>query len=124
MSVDISLFHFLRPLWLAMLPVAALCWHFGRTKFKASSWESYLPKATVLALRVGTSESSRRWQWWMLASLLVLVIAAAGPTWSKQEVPIVKNQNALVVILDLSPSMLAEDLKPDRLTRAKYKLID
>jgi Ca-activated chloride channel family protein len=30
----------------------------------------------------------------------------------------------LVVVLDLSPSMLAEDISPNRLVRARYKLID
>ncbi|MDC0524396.1 VWA domain-containing protein [Porticoccaceae bacterium] len=35
-----------------------------------------------------------------------------------------KQDSALVVVLDLSPSMLAEDISPNRLVRARYKLID
>ena len=51
-------------------------------------------------------------------------LALAGPSWNKIPLPIHKQQTPLVILLDLSPSMWAEDVKPNRLTRARLKLID
>lgn len=52
------------------------------------------------------------------------MFSLAGPTWEKKEQPVFQQGNALVIILDLSLSMNARDLKPSRLERAKLKLID
>jgi len=55
----------------------------------------------------------------------VLIIAAlAGPTVEKIPQPVFKQQTALVIILDLSKSMLSTDLLPNRVTRAKHKVLD
>ncbi len=51
-------------------------------------------------------------------------ISLAGPTWSRLPIPSYKQIQPRVIVLDLSDSMLANDLKPDRLTRAKFKLHD
>ena len=48
----------------------------------------------------------------------------AGPTWKKIEVPGTKSEAILLVALDLSPSMLADDVSPNRLERAKFKIQD
>jgi len=119
MSWDISQFHFVRPLWLIALPGVLALWLLARHKLSHGQWESYLPKEMIAALQVNSTQISNRWQWWLLCSLFALILAAAGPSWIKQPVPVVKNQNAL-----LSPSMLAEDITPNRLTLAKFKLID
>ena len=124
MNWDISQFHFIRPIWLSLLPAMVLLWWFARNAVNSGAWESYLPQPMLEALKVNTSKGSTHWQWWLLLSWIILTLAAAGPTWIKQPVPVVKNQKALVVALDLSPSMLADDVNPNRLTLAKYKLID
>jgi len=48
----------------------------------------------------------------------------AGPVWEQHEVPVFQAQQAEVVLFDLSRSMLADDIAPDRLTRARFKLTD
>jgi Ca-activated chloride channel family protein len=48
----------------------------------------------------------------------------AGPSWEKREVPVFRNQQALVVAMDFSASMYAEDEKPNRITLARFKLLD
>ena len=52
------------------------------------------------------------------------VLSLAGPTWSKLPQPVHKEDSALVIVFDLSPSMLAQDISPGRLVRARYKIID
>src|SRR5690606_11113883 len=65
---------------------------------------------------------------WPLYGLLglwaVAITALAGPVWQKIPQPVERNTDALVICWDLSPSMLAEDVKPSRLVRSRLKLID
>lgn len=124
MDIDYELLHFIRPEWLYALPVILLLWLFIRKVAANNQWEEFIPREMIAALQINTSRQSNWWQWALLGLWLCLALAAAGPTWNKQAVPAVENQQALVIALDLSPSMMAEDLTPNRLTRAKFKLID
>src|SRR5690606_7644966 len=67
-------------------------------------------------------------QRWPLLGLLGLwtlaIVALAGPVWQKIPQPVERNTEALVICWDLSPSMLAEDVKPSRPLRSRLKLID
>ncbi len=53
-----------------------------------------------------------------------VIIGVAGPTWKKKDVPGEKIQAVVLIALDLSKSMLAKDIQPDRLERAKFKITD
>lgn len=53
-----------------------------------------------------------------------MIIALAGPTWKNKEIPGEKINAVVMIALDLSKSMLANDLQPTRLERAKYKTRD
>ena len=117
-------FHFIRPEWLWGLPLFVLLWLVLRNQPAGQQWSSHIPKEMLAALQIGTTKQSNAWKWSLLILWLGVIIAAAGPSWDKQDSPTVQNQKALVLLLDLSPSMLAQDLMPDRLSRAKYKLID
>ena len=46
------------------------------------------------------------------------------PVLEKRSVPVLKKNLAKVLVLDVSHSMLAEDLRPNRIERAKFKLRD
>jgi Ca-activated chloride channel family protein len=59
-----------------------------------------------------------------LTVLSLLVLAAARPQWGASEVKVEQEGVDLIVALDISRSMLAEDVKPDRLTRAKAEIGD
>jgi len=59
-----------------------------------------------------------------LAALALVIIAVARPQWGS-EVQIVEQEGVQVMVaLDVSRSMLAQDLKPDRLTRARLEISD
>jgi Ca-activated chloride channel family protein len=67
----------------------------------------------------------RRWQTvlWFVA-LTALIISLARPQWGS-EVRVVEQQGIEVMVaLDVSNSMLAQDVKPDRLSRAKLEIAD
>lgn len=55
---------------------------------------------------------------------ILLVIALSGPSWKKLPQPVFSNLASRVIVLDLSSSMDAQDVKPSRLARAKFKLTD
>ncbi|MBR6470183.1 MAG: VWA domain-containing protein, partial [Victivallales bacterium] len=55
----------------------------------------------------------------LLGAVLLLVIALAGPAWNPVEEKIDRQGRDVVFVLDVSRSMLAEDLRPSRLERAK-----
>ncbi|MDX8384658.1 MAG: VWA domain-containing protein, partial [Ghiorsea sp.] len=79
-------------------------------------------------LQVGTAEKPASSSLWKLVSAaligLLSIIAIAGPAWQQLPQPMYREQSALVILLDLSRSMDASDVKPSRLTRAKQKISD
>ena len=44
----------------------------------------------------------------------VAILAAAGPSLQRVELPVIKRADALVIVLDMSASMLAADVQPSR----------
>jgi Ca-activated chloride channel family protein len=56
--------------------------------------------------------------------LLALVAAAIGPRWGAAEQKVVRRNIDVLVLLDVSRSMLARDIAPDRLERAKVSIRD
>ena len=54
-----------------------------------------------------------------ILALFFVVIALARPKWGLKQVEAKSLSSDIVVAIDVSKSMLAQDLKPDRLTRAK-----
>ncbi len=57
-------------------------------------------------------------------ALICIVVAAAGPRWGFQWEEVHRRGVDIVVALDLSRSMLAEDARPNRLTVAKREIRD
>ena len=55
---------------------------------------------------------------------VLIAIAAAGPTWNKQQSPWFAETAPLVVAIEVSDSMRANDLLPTRLDRARFKVLD
>jgi Ca-activated chloride channel family protein len=64
--------------------------------------------------------SWRRFLWF--AGLFWLLLALARPQWGASEVTVTQQGSDIVVALDISNSMLAEDVPPNRMERAKTEL--
>ncbi|WP_299944123.1 VWA domain-containing protein [uncultured Microbulbifer sp.] len=118
-------FHFLRPYWLWLLiPAALVCWGLWKTVLNSAQLQKVIDADLLphLLLRGG---AKRPWLFALVFALLAaMILALAGPTWRKLPTPVYSNQDALVILLDLSPSMMATDLSPNRLTRARLKILD
>ena len=59
-----------------------------------------------------------------ILALFFIVVALARPKWGLKQVEAKSLSSDIVVAIDVSKSMLAQDLKPDRLTRAKIVFKD
>lgn len=121
MMQALQLFHFLRPWWLlalVALPLAAWpLWRGG-----AARELSRLVDPELLPHLLTGRAASRALPMALLgAGWLLVTLAFAGPTWSRQASPLYTERTAQVVAISLSQRMLAKDVAPSRLDRAKYK---
>ncbi len=130
MTAILAAFHFLRPLWLLALPVFwAMVFWLARRRARAGDWSGVIDADLLPALRLdggkhdGSGRTMRPWPWLTLAWSLA-VLALAGPSWQQDRVPAYRAQAAWVLVLDLSPSMTASDVAPNRVTRARYGIDD
>jgi Ca-activated chloride channel family protein len=121
-------FHFLRPLWLALVLLLPLMYlAFRQLRLGDSGWSRLIPSRLLSPVirHEGTSGQTPKSPMLPAAiALVVLAIALAGPAWREAPTPLKQPGDSLVIALDLSLSMLATDVKPDRLTRAKRKIRD
>jgi Ca-activated chloride channel family protein len=119
-------FHFLQPLWfLALIPLAVLLWLAQRQGETDSNWRRVCDRNLLPYVVNSPARHAGSLGLWLLAAgWLLAVTALADPVWQKRPQPVYRNQQALVVVLDLSRSMSSGDLKPSRLERARYKVAD
>lgn len=119
-------FHFLRPWWLilAIVPVWWIIKNFKGGTNK-SSWEKVIDSKLLKYLLVKGSSKQRQITSWLGAiGLLFAIVAAAGPSWVKEEIPALEAENPLMIALNLSSDMQEKDVSPNRLDRAKFKIKD
>ena len=76
-------------------------------------------------LSVAVNWHGRRWQAGLtLFALAMLIIAIARPQWGSETQAIDQEGLQVMVALDVSQSMLAQDIQPSRLDRAKLEIRD
>ncbi len=77
--------------------------------------------------RINRSVSRSR-QWWkailVVSAALLIVVSLARPAWNPRPEKVESQGRDIVFVLDVSRSMMAEDLKPNRLERAKLAVRD
>ncbi|WP_413704644.1 tetratricopeptide repeat protein [Pseudomonas sp. Pseusp16] len=118
--------YWFRPWWLLLLPVLGwLLWQLWHRKKRAGRWQMILPPAFHAALLSGGSGRDSKLPWVALGvAWLLTVLALLGPSWERVEQTSQKPADPLVVILELTPEMLATDVAPNRLEQARRKLFD
>ncbi len=119
-------FHFLRPLWLLAIPL--VWWLVFRLLGKwwsTANWEEIVePHLLQFLATTPATQKTSLLPWIMCFAGTLLLLALAGPVWEKVPQPLLQKSQARVLVLDLSFSMLATDIKPARIDRARFKLED
>lgn len=117
----------IRPLWLwGMLPCLIIAWVALRHTRLQRSWHQVIDATLAPYLLPNQAQSARKtWLLWsILCAWLIACIALAGPSLQQRPQTLSKNQDALVIMLDLSLSMAAQDVSPSRYERALHKISD
>lgn len=124
--IGFDLFHFLRPIVLIALPIVVLIWWLVRKHETPESASNDIVAAHLKnALTVNRSAAGAfRPVDGIGLGLIAATIAAAGPTWSKQQSPWFSETAPLIIAMEISDSMRSNDLQPTRLDRARFKIID
>lgn len=118
--------HFIRPdfLW-ALVPVGILFILSWISIRESEGWKK-LVNPQLLSLLI--IKGNKRGAWFpkmlMVFTATIIVIAAAGPTWQRVDKPGNQTEAKVIIVLDMSRSMLATDIGPSRLERAKMKIKD
>ena len=126
MPVDFSQFHLLRPeLLLLIIPTVLALYGVRHLSRKQSSWHNVISPHLLKFLMVSGEQQKSHVSYWLTGIIAVLlIIAVSGPSFRQKTVPVFKAETARVILLDLSLSMDATDIKPARIDRAKYKIMD
>jgi Ca-activated chloride channel family protein len=119
--------HFIRPWWLLAIPLAIavpLAWRHLRRP--SGDWARVCDPHLLRWLSVGehSGKPGRLGSWAAGLVLALSALALSGPSWQRLPDASYSSMDARVLVLDLSASMLAQDLKPDRLTQVRYRLSD
>lgn len=119
-------FHFIRPVWFfCLIPALLLFLLLRYRQSHQTNWESAIePHLLEHLLENPNKKVSRSPLTLILIAWIIAIVALAGPVWRKTAQPVHEREDAVIVIFDLTKSMLATDVKPDRLVRAKRKLTD
>lgn len=118
-------FHFIRPYWLlAVVGLLIALFLLKKMRVKQSGWQGILPKHLANALIEKTHSSKPLSLMLPFFVGLLAITAMAGPSWQKLPQPVYQLTRGAVLIMDMSYSMYATDLSPNRLTRARYKASD
>lgn len=125
-NIDWDKFHFIRAEYLKYsIPVLIIILlgiflYSEKIKWKSNIAEHLRP----YMIKKGTEWRTRLMHIMVLVLFVIGFVSFLGPTWKKHDGPSKKVTSRMVIALDLSQSMLAEDISPNRLERAKFKIHD
>ena len=115
-----SPFYLAQPLWglLALLPLLLLGWHHWGVSWLA---QTYCSPALIPFMRL-TQDSWRSLPWRWLAVWMLLVVVLCQPKWVNEDAQAQQRPIQWVALVDLSDSMQAQDVQPNRLQQARWLL--
>ena len=104
---------------LTLLPIAAVALAWAARRKRVDRARLGTP-SLINTLSASVSTTRHRWKifLWFLA-LVALVISLARPRWGTEVQIAAQRGVQVMVVLDVSTSMLAEDIQPNRLAQAK-----
>lgn len=129
--MELNQLHFSHPLWLwagvAIPLIWAIYFLYRNEYFSAHRLHKFidshlLPHLLMKKVNKNNSYLMPLLLWTTVWALLILGLA--GPRWNFREIEVLGKDQNLIILLDLSESMNAADVKPSRLVKAKQIIED
>jgi Ca-activated chloride channel family protein len=109
-------------LLLLLIPVLVVLFYLTSRK-RATDLVLLVSQANFLSLTNVNLNAYKIKNFLILLALFFIIIALARPQFGEKEKTITKESSEIVIALDVSKSMLAQDLKPNRLEKAKDTML-
>lgn len=118
--------HFIRADWFyAFIPLLLYLLLASNKSQSNRNWFSVIDQQLLPYVLTAGDNKRRRYPLLLIFIAASLCITAlAGPVYKKLPQPVYREQSSLAVLMDLSQSMNATDIKTSRLVRAKLELLD
>ncbi len=113
-------FTFLSPYWLLgliLIPIVIAI----NSRYQVQRSSLIAPH---LAKALGQAVKKKHYSAIWAGAWMIACIALSGPSWQENALPSFKLGQNRVLVLDMSRSMYATDIKPNRLTQTRYKALD
>ena len=122
-------FTFIRTDYLWLMPIIIILFFIlNRVMQNKTDWNSIIAEELrPYLLNKRGAKTTTIHTWPLVAACIACLIACfclAGPSWEKVSSPVEKNSHAMVIIADLTLSMHTSDIKPSRLVRMRYKILE
>ncbi|MDB2414766.1 VWA domain-containing protein [Rickettsiales bacterium] len=124
-------FHFTDPIWLWGFLIVPVIWFlfsfykdYGNVSEKIRNFID--PQLLEHIIADSPKHKAKLWLKHISLSLIItlFLLAMAGPRWDYQETELFQSDASMVILLDLSRSMEANDVSPSRMIRARQEIED
>ena len=121
-NIKLQNIHMLFLLW--SIPVFVGVYIYAGQK-RRQALKRFIDARLLEKIQISISPVKRRWKAAILImAISFIILAAARPAWNPKPETIERRGRDVIFLLDVSKSMLAQDLKPNRLERAKLAILD
>jgi Ca-activated chloride channel homolog len=121
-GIKIQQIHMLFLLW--SIPVFIGLYVYAGQK-RRQAMQRFIDLGLLGKIHISVSPAKRRWKAIaLIVAMIFIIFAATGPAWNPKPETVERKGRDVIFLLDVSKSMLAEDLKPNRLERAKLAISD
>jgi len=121
-GIKLQYIHMLFLLW--SIPAFIAIYVYAGQK-RRQALNRFIDAGLIEKIHISVSPAKRRWKAVLIIIAMVFIsLAASRPAWNPKPETVERRGRDVVFLLDVSKSMLAEDLKPNRLERAKLAISD
>lgn len=122
---SLAQFHFIRPLWLLLIPVACwVAWWVRRRSDPLAGWQRVMAPELLEAMTLQERARVPVREVMLLSAWSLSIVAVAGPTWKPEPAPFADDPVPVMVVLKANESTDLGDLAPSRIERARLKIAD
>lgn len=117
-------FYWPHAFWLLLIPLTLAVLELRRRRANGNGSHPKILRAEagpqqLSLVQTATAKTSTRFRWRLWLGLVLAVVSFARPQWGRLDDPVFDQAREIIIALDLSRSMLADDVRPSRLERAR-----